>query len=103
MIKFGLAVSVWIEEAIINDLVAVKFGVVVKQIDNADAFYHTLYVTAVLAADAFDLEGIRVVNHGVVEDQVSLRGLNERFCGLLAQESRSECFGFQIAIDAVMV
>ena len=88
VIEFGLAIALWIEEAVVNDPIAVEFRVVVDRIDNADALNHTVRVTAVLAAHAFNLEGIRLINYRVIEDQVSLRGLDERFSGLLPEQTR---------------
>ena len=96
-------IAVWIEEAIVNDPVAIKFRVIVNQIDNPDAFNDPVRVATVLAAHACNLEGVRLINHGVVEDQVSLRGLDERLLSLLPEQARRQLLGFQIAIDAVMV
>jgi hypothetical protein len=103
VIEFSLAIALWLEEAVVNDPLAVEFRVVVDQIDNADAFNHAVRVTTLLAAHAFNLEGVRLINYRVIKDQVSLRGLDERFSGLLPEQSRGEFLRFQIAIDAVMV
>ncbi len=57
----------------------------VNQIDNPDAFNHTVRVATVLAAHAFNLEGVRLIKDGIVEDQISVCRLNERCSGLLPQ------------------
>ena len=103
MVKFGLAVPLRVEEAIINNPVARKFSMVIDQIDNADTFNHTMGVAAILATHACDLEGVRLINDRVIEDQISVAGFAERLFGFLPEQSRRQFRGFQIAIDAVMV
>jgi hypothetical protein len=61
VVEFGLAISVQIEEAIVNDPVAVELSMVVNQIDNPDAFNHSVRVAAILASYAFNLEGVRLI------------------------------------------
>lgn len=47
VIEFSLAIPLRVEEAIVNNPIAVEFRMVVNQIDDADAFNHTVRVAAV--------------------------------------------------------
>ena len=72
MVEFGLAVAVRVEDAIINDPVLVGCGVVVNQIDDADAFDDTVSIAAVVASDTRDLKGVRLIEHGSIEEQITV-------------------------------
>ena len=72
VVELGLAVAAGVVHPPVDDpmLAGVKVGI--QAIDHANALHDAVLVAAVLAAHQFHLEGVALVQHGVVEDQAGV-------------------------------
>jgi len=77
MSKLGFAIPLRVTEAIVNDPILISFGVVINQVDDPAALDHAVRVAALLAAHTVNLEGLRLVQHRVVKQQITIRVLHE--------------------------
>ena len=103
MIEFGFAITLRVKQTVINDPVPVTLGVVINQINDSDAFDHTVRGATVLTAHTINLEGVGLVQHRVIKQQITIFGLRDQVFDLLPDKRGAQTFVFQIAIDTVVV
>jgi len=76
MVEFGLAITIRIEQAIVHNPILTIIGIDIKTIDYPNAFYHTMRITAILSAHHFDAARVIFIKNRVIENKISIRGLN---------------------------
>ncbi len=103
MRELGFAITLRVKEAVVNDPVAVSFGVVINQVDDADAFDDTVRVAAVLTTHPINLKGVGFIQHRVVKEQIALRRLHDQVFDTLPDEGGAQALAFQITVDTVVV
>ena len=102
MLKFGLAISVWIIDTIVNNPKLIQRRVDIHASDNAYAFDNTMCVTAILTPHQFDIVRIVLICHCIVKDQVAFGRLNDFGFDVLPGQFRAKFFSIQIAIQGIM-
>ncbi len=101
MRELGFAITLRVKDAVVNDPVAVSFGVVINQV--ADAFDAAVRVAAVLTTHPINLKGVGLVEHRVIKEQIALRRLHDQVFDLLPDEGGAQALAFQITVDTVVV
>src|SRR5271157_4265552 len=102
MLQLGLAVSLRIIDAIINDPELVQDRVDIHAGDHPDPFDHLMRIPAVLLPHQFDRLREVFVNHRVDKDQKPFRRLLDLTFDILPDQVRSDLVPGQIAVDRIM-
>ena len=102
MVKFGLAITIWIEDAVVDDPVVARLGVDVEAVDQANPFDDAVGIATVLAAHQLDLGGEVLVQNRIVKNKIPIG--RECYLRTHALENQSGCqsLATQISIQGIV-
>lgn len=102
MVERALAVPVGIVNAVIDHPVLARLGIDVHAVDQTDAFAQSVRIAAVWQPHQFDLVREVLVQHRVVEDDVTMRRGLDLPARVLPYQPRCQPVLAQVAIDRVV-
>jgi len=102
VIELGLAVTVGLKNAIVDDPVLCSFRVDVETVEHADAFYDGMSIAAVLTPHQFDFVGEVLVQDRVVEHEETARRWDDLGAYIFPDQPRGQLVAAKIAVDRIM-
>jgi len=102
MIEFAFAVSLWIIEAVVNQLELIQRRIDVHAGHDPNTLDELFGIAAVLASHPFDCKGSVLIQHRVVEDDVALSRRHDLAAHVVPYQPRRDPFTSQVAVDGIM-
>ena len=102
MVQLALAISVRIEDAVVNHPELLSAGVDVHAGDQPYASDDTLLVATPLPTHHFDVRSEAMIEYSVIKDQVCLIIKDKLWVYLLPQQARRKLLSSQVAVDGIM-
>ncbi len=102
MIEFAFAVSLWIIEAVVNQLELIQRRIDVHAGHDPNTLDELFGIAAVLASHQFDRKGSVLIQHRVVEDDVALSRRHDLAAHVVPYQPRRDPFTSQVAVDGIM-
>ena len=102
MIKFGVAVFVGCEDAVVQQPEPFQFGIDIHTGDDTDAFDNPVGIATVLTANELDREREILVEHGIVKDNHSLVAEDDLLTGLLPDQMWREFVVVQQPVELIV-